>query len=141
MSFSEQKPKVTKVEHDFELGDGVETVFFRSLSPSAQSRIFTSKLVVMGKDKDGDDKWGLAPKDLQGAQLEAIAETIVTDETGDKKLFKLEDLKSGKVDPGVVAQLVQLFTDKIGFYGPDNLKRQKEKADLVAAGEDPPKAG
>jgi hypothetical protein len=141
MSFQEQKAKVTTIDHDFGLGDGVEKVHFKSLSPSAQSRIFTSQLVVTGKDKDGDDKWGLGPKALQNAQLEAVAETVVTDETGEKKMFKLDDLKSGKVDPGVVAQLVELFTDNIGFYGPDNLKRQKEKAELEAAGEDPPKAG
>jgi hypothetical protein len=141
MAFNNQKPRVLTVEHDFNRGDGKESVYFKSLSPAKQSTIFTSKLVVMGKNPDGSDKWGLQPKDLVDSQLAALAESIVTDETATTKMFKIDQLKNGDVDPDIVDQLVTLFNDHVGFSGPESIQRAKDKQAAIAAGDDPPTVG
>jgi len=120
MGYNTQKTRVIEVPHDFGLGDGEEKVYFKPMSPGAQERIVTRRMAVLGKQEDGKtDQWGIPPKDLPSAQLEALCETLVTDETGAKKVFKVETLKSGEVEPAVIAQLVDLFNEHCGFFGPE----------------------
>lgn len=145
MGFNTQKTRVIEVEHDFELGDGPEKVYFKPLSPQSVERIVTRRMAVIGKSKNEDgkdiDSWGIPPKDMPAAQLEALAESIVTDETGTKKMFKLDALKSGEVNPSVIAQLADLFNEHCGFFGPEAIKRAKEAEAAAEAGEDPPTRG
>ena len=51
------KPKTFEAKFDF--GDGEESVTFRALTYNERKRIIADRMVKIGTDKDGNDKWGM----------------------------------------------------------------------------------
>ncbi len=113
------KPKAFDAQFDF--GNGDEPVTFRALSYNERKRIIADRMVKIGTDKDGNDKWGM---EVQKIGFDFNAEVLSASWIRpDGKPVATKDALM-QWDGDLVDKLGELCRETIGLF-----KDNAEKAD------------
>lgn len=108
------KPKTFEAKFDF--GDGPETVTFRALSYNDRKRIISDRMVKIGVDKDGNDKWGI---EIQKVGFEFSADLLSASwvRPNGKPVAPLNELMQW--DSKLLDDLSALCRETIGLFKAD----------------------
>jgi hypothetical protein len=130
-----ERLKVTGIDVAFPNGQ-TEKVWFQSLTYGERKRIVMSRLKKTGHvDANGQETRAVDPEENIDMMLELIAATVVKSDEDRAKVFSKKELMD-EVDPEITDTYIKAFNENVGVFGPEALRKQKEKTAAEAEGKD-----
>jgi hypothetical protein len=118
MSFLERlnevsKQKTFEAKFDFGKGDGEETLTFKALNYNDRKRVIANRMVKIGQDKDGNDKWGI---EVQKEGLEFSADLLASSWIRPDGRPVASRTELMQWDGDLLDQLTEICRDAIGLF-------------------------